>query len=70
MSAVGQSKAPVRTAIEALWSIEQVSTFLQIPVGTLYQWRCRGFGPPARKAGRRLRYDPAEVRAWLARQAA
>jgi predicted DNA-binding transcriptional regulator AlpA len=52
--------------VQPLWDIEEVSTFLQIPVGTLYQWRHRGVGPPASKVGRHLRYDPAKVRAWLA----
>jgi excisionase family DNA binding protein len=54
------------TINERLWDIEEVSSFLGIPVGTLYQWRHRGIGPPASKVGRHLRYDPAKVRAWLA----
>ncbi len=48
-----------------LWSVSDVSEFLGIPVGTLYQWRHRGQGPRARKVGRHLRYDPADVQAWL-----
>ncbi len=48
-----------------LWSVSDVSAFLGIPVGTLYQWRHRGRGPRARKVGRHLRYDPADVQAWL-----
>ena len=53
-----------------LWSIEDVSAFLRVPIGTLYQWRYRRIGPRAFKVGRHLRYDPADVRAWVARQAA
>ncbi len=53
-----------------LWSVEEVSAFLRVPVGTLYQWRYRRIGPRAFKVGRRLRYDPADVRAWLAEQVA
>lgn len=34
-------------------------------VATLYQWRRRGVGPPARRVGRHLRYDPDAVRAWF-----
>jgi excisionase family DNA binding protein len=45
--------------------VSDVSTFLGIPVGTLYQWRHRGLGPRAVKVGRHLRYDPADVQAWL-----
>ncbi|MET8350915.1 helix-turn-helix domain-containing protein [Micromonospora sp. NPDC005206] len=53
-----------------LWSIEDVSAFLRVPVGTLYQWRYRRTGPRAFKVGRHLRYDPADVRSWLSGQAA
>ncbi|MEU7923502.1 helix-turn-helix transcriptional regulator [Micromonospora zamorensis] len=56
--------------MDDLWSIEDVSTFLRVPVGTLYQWRYRRTGPRAFKVGRHLRYDPADVRSWLAGQAA
>jgi Helix-turn-helix domain len=54
--------------VESVWTIEDVSAFLRIPVGTLYQWRHRRTGPPACKVGRHLRYDPAAVRVWLAAQ--
>jgi predicted DNA-binding transcriptional regulator AlpA len=56
--------------VEPLWSAKQVARFLGVPVATLYQWRYRRTGPRASRVGRHLRYDPAEVRAWLARQAA
>lgn len=52
-------------ASEGLWSVDDVSTYLGIPVKTLYQWKWRGEGPPVRKIGRHLRYVPAEVRAWV-----
>lgn len=48
-----------------LWSIQDVSDHLGIPVGTLYRWRKVGTGPKAIKVGRHLRYDPVEVRRWL-----
>ncbi|WP_372440436.1 helix-turn-helix transcriptional regulator [Prauserella cavernicola] len=50
---------------ERLWSVEDVSAYLGVPVKTLYQWKWRGEGPPVRKLGRHLRYDPAKVRAWV-----
>nr|WP_084213005.1 helix-turn-helix domain-containing protein [Micromonospora purpureochromogenes] len=60
-----------RQAVPAeLWSIDEVSAFLRVPVGTLYQWRHRRIGPRAAKVGRHLRYNPADVRAWLEEQAA
>lgn len=60
---------PVST-LDRLWSAEDTSDFLGVPVGTLYQWRYRRIGPPAYKVGRHLRYDPAAVRTWLDGQAA
>lgn len=53
-----------------LWSAQDTSTYLGVPVGTLYQWRHRGIGPKAYRVGRHLRYDPAHVRAWLDDEAA
>lgn len=55
---------------DPLWTIQDVATFLGIPVGTLYDWRCRGEGPPAFKVGRRLRYRETDVFAWLEEQTA
>ncbi|MFG1643623.1 helix-turn-helix domain-containing protein [Amycolatopsis sp. NPDC049252] len=51
-------------SIERLWSVEDVSDYLGVPVKTLYQWKWRGEGPPVKKIGRHLRYNPASVRAW------
>ncbi|MER7588300.1 helix-turn-helix domain-containing protein [Micromonospora sp. NPDC127501] len=54
-----------RRTIEPLWTVEEVSAYLGVPVATLYQWRHRRVGPPASRVGRHLRYDAADVRAWL-----
>jgi predicted DNA-binding transcriptional regulator AlpA len=48
-----------------LWTVQDVADYLGVPVRTLYDWRCRDYGPRARKVGRYLRYEPAEVRHWL-----
>jgi predicted DNA-binding transcriptional regulator AlpA len=53
------------TSIDRLWSVEDVSYYLGVPVKTLYQWKWRGEGPPVRKIGRYLRYDPTAVKAWV-----
>jgi len=55
---------------DELWTVQDASRYLRIPPGTLCQWRHRRKGQPAAKVGRHLRYDPADVRAWLKRQAA
>lgn len=51
-----------------LWTVDDVSAFLGVPVRTLYQWRYLRSGPPSYRIGRHLRYDPAAVRVWLENQ--
>lgn len=53
-----------------LWTIQDVSEFLAVPVGTLYQWRHKGQGPPFLRLGKHLRADPEAVRAWAQDQVA
>jgi DNA-binding transcriptional MerR regulator len=50
---------------EPLWGVEELSEYLGIPVQTIRGWRTKNYGPPARKIGKHLRYDPAKVRNWL-----
>ncbi|GAA2092062.1 hypothetical protein GCM10009841_00730 [Microlunatus panaciterrae] len=51
---------------DRLWSVQDVSEYLGIPVHTLYAWRSAMTGPPGRIVGRRLRYRPQDVRDWVA----
>ncbi len=39
---------------------------LGVPVETVYQWRRKDTGPRGFRVGRHLRYDPEDVRAWVA----
>lgn len=55
---------------EALWSVEDLSAYLKVPPATIYQWRCKGYGPPARRVGRYLRFEPRAVVEWLDQQTA
>lgn len=71
----GRKAAPAAEVVplptcDRLWTLQDVSEFLGVPVGTLYQWRVRGECPPAFKIGRHVRFDPDQVRAWLAASAA
>ena len=50
---------------DRLWSVDDVSAFLGVPVATLHQWRYLGQGPAAFRVGRHLRYDPDRVKRWL-----
>jgi predicted DNA-binding transcriptional regulator AlpA len=52
-------------AARRLWGPKDVAEYLGIPVQTLYQWRTRNYGPPARRAGKHLRYSPDDVVAWF-----
>lgn len=43
----------------------EAAQMLRTPVATLYAWRQRGGGPPARKVGKRLLYRRDELIAWI-----
>ncbi|WP_443055945.1 helix-turn-helix transcriptional regulator [Streptomyces sp. NBC_00239] len=49
---------------------QEVASYLDVPVKTLYQWKYRGIGPNVHKVGRRLRYRWQDVDVWLRNQAA
>jgi excisionase family DNA binding protein len=51
---------------DRLWSVQDVSEYLGVPVATVYAWRSAGTGPPGRRMGKRLRYRPQDVRDWVA----
>jgi len=55
-------------SLERRWTVEDVSTYLGVPVKTLYKWRCQGYGPAGVRIGKHLRYDPEEVVAWFKAQ--
>jgi predicted DNA-binding transcriptional regulator AlpA len=60
----------VKTDLEhnRMWTPEEVSRFLGVPVPTLYRWRYLGTGPKAARIGRHLRYLPVDVIAWVREQ--
>jgi hypothetical protein len=51
---------------ESLASPEKVADYLDVPVATLKAWRHARTGPNYSHAGRHVRYDWADVRAWKA----
>jgi excisionase family DNA binding protein len=57
---------PVATLTELLTS-EQVAELTSLSLNTLAQWRSQKRGIPYLKIGRAVRYDPAEVQAYLER---
>jgi excisionase family DNA binding protein len=52
-----------------LLTVDEVSAYLKVPVGTLYNWRSRGEGPRAARLGRHLRYRRSDLEAWIAERA-
>lgn len=65
VSSVVESRAEVEVR---LWTVKDVSAYLCVPVGTLYQWRVRQEGPPALRIGKHLRWVPEQVREWARAQ--
>ncbi|MEU4176045.1 helix-turn-helix domain-containing protein [Streptomyces sp. NPDC026589] len=43
-----------------------LADLLGVPIETVYQWRRKDTGPCGFRVGRHLRYDPEDVRAWVA----
>ena len=47
-----------------------LSQMLGVPEATIYGWRHKGYGPPAIKVGRHLRWRVEDVERWLEEQSA
>ncbi|WP_329397975.1 helix-turn-helix domain-containing protein [Streptomyces lydicus] len=45
-----------------------LAEILGVPVETVYQWRRKHTGPRGFRVGRHLRFDPEDVRSWIAGQ--
>lgn len=52
-----------------LMTTEETAAMLLVSKATLYSWRYKGTGPRAYRIGKGLRYDRADVLAWLATRA-
>ena len=59
-------RAPV--AVQ-LMTTDETAAMLLVSKATLYSWRYKGTGPHAYRIGKGLRYDKADVLAWLATRA-
>ncbi len=67
-SCVTQGGRP--SVAEEIRTLDEQAAYLQVPKSTLYQWRLKGFGPPAIKVGKHLRYRACDTDKWLAAEAA
>ncbi|MFZ1490225.1 MAG: helix-turn-helix domain-containing protein [Ilumatobacteraceae bacterium] len=57
-------------AIRPLLTSRQVAELVQVPPRTLDAWAYRGIGPKHLRIGKHRRYQPADVEAWIAENAA
>ncbi|MHB1936075.1 MAG: helix-turn-helix transcriptional regulator [Acidobacteriaceae bacterium] len=48
-----------------LLSTKEVAAIIDMPESTLRYWRCAGLGPSYVKLGGRIRYDEADVDAYV-----
>ncbi|MGW5613195.1 helix-turn-helix domain-containing protein [Streptomyces sp. NPDC003877] len=44
---------------------DDIADMFGVPLETVYQWRRKRTGPPGFRVGKHLRYDPADVRAYV-----
>ena len=54
--------------MDRLLTPNEVANVLQVPAGTLPQWRYLRRGPRYVKVGRHVRYRPADVEHWIDEQ--
>jgi predicted DNA-binding transcriptional regulator AlpA len=47
---------------------QDVADLFGVPLETVYQWRKKRVGPRGFRIGKHLRYDPTDVRAFVAQQ--
>ncbi|WP_030753628.1 helix-turn-helix domain-containing protein [Streptomyces sp. NRRL F-5135] len=46
---------------------DDIAEIFDVPKETVYQWRKKRVGPPGFRIGRYVRYDPADVHAYVTR---
>jgi excisionase family DNA binding protein len=54
--------------VNPLLTIDQAAELVGVPKKTLYQWRLTGYGPPALRVGRHLKYRAEDIESWAASQ--
>ncbi len=47
---------------------QELATYLEVPINTLYRWRHRGEGPTGFRVGRYVRYRSSDVDRWIQQQ--
>ncbi|MGW7083326.1 helix-turn-helix transcriptional regulator [Streptomyces sp. NPDC054871] len=47
---------------------DDIAEIFGVPLETVYQWRKKRTGPPGFRVGKHVRYDPADVRIYVAQR--
>jgi excisionase family DNA binding protein len=63
-----RTNAEPKAASDRLMTVEELGEYLGVPVGTLYQWRVKGYGPRGARVGRFVRFRRVDVEAWVLAQ--
>lgn len=54
---------------ESLWKVRDLARYANVAERTVYNWVARGDSPPYLKAGKSLRFVPAECEKWFRNRA-
>ncbi|MEW2316971.1 helix-turn-helix transcriptional regulator [Streptomyces bauhiniae] len=70
MSASNPARDDPRTILRAglpdrYLTPDDIAEMFEVPKETVYQWRRKRIGPPGFRVGKHVRYDPADVRAYV-----
>jgi len=65
-SAQSDPRATLRSGLpDRYLTPDDIAEIFDVPLETVYQWRKKRTGPPGFRIGKHLRYDPADVRAYV-----
>jgi len=65
-SAQTDARAALRSGLpDRYLTPDDIAEIFDVPVETVYQWRRKHTGPPGFRIGKHVRYDPADVRAYV-----
>ena len=63
-----KTKATHPAQLQPLLSIEDLATYLGVPIATIYDWRVDGKGPCGIRVGRHVKFTVSDVVSWLEAQ--
>ena len=64
-AATVETQNRVMEPIDQLLTVEELASYLEVPVATIYAWRYHRQGPPGFRIGRHLRFRWSDVERWI-----